>query len=266
MRALNVHCTVIDLHCHVLPGIDDGPETIEGSLALARGAVAAGTQTLVATPHVSWRYPNAAGTITRLVNEVNARLTAEAVALEVRPGAEIAMTRLADIEPAQLPRLGLGGGPWLLVEPPFTAVATGLDTIVQDLQHRGHRVVLAHPERCPAFHRDPRMLESLVRGGVLTSITAGSLVGRFGGEVRRFAVRLLENEIVHNVASDAHDHIRRPPGIAKELEQAGFGPLTDWLTQAVPAAILAGEEIPPRPVLTPPGVKRARRPWGRIRG
>jgi protein-tyrosine phosphatase len=250
---------VIDLHSHVLPGIDDGPPTIEGSVSLARAAVAAGIETLVATPHVSARYPNQAAAIARLVEETAARLREEEIALELRGGAEIAMTRLAEIEPARLGDLGLGGGPWLLIEPPFTPVATGLDAIVEDLLDRGHRVVLAHPERCPAFHRDPPMLERLVGAGVLTSLTAGSLSGRFGGEARRFALGLLERDLAHNVASDAHDDIRRPPGIAGELEQAGYGPLREWLTGEVPAAILAGEEIPSRPPIATP--RRARGGW-----
>jgi len=238
---------VIDMHCHVLPGIDDGPDSIEGSVALARAAVAAGIETVVATPHVSWRYPNDAETIARLVGEVNARLKQEEVPLDVRPGAEIAMTRLIDIEPAELTRFGLGGGSWLLVEPPFTQVATGLDSIVRDLLRRGHRVLLAHPERCHALRRDPRMLESLIRDGVLTSITAGSLVGHFGSEVRRFSQQLARDGMIHNVASDAHDRSQRPPGIAVELERAGLGPLEDWLTVEVPGAILADGQIPPRP-------------------
>jgi protein-tyrosine phosphatase len=240
--------SVIDLHCHVLPGIDDGPETIEGSLALARGAVAAGIQTVVATPHVSRRYPNDGGVIARLVDEVNARLAAESVALEIQAGAEIAMTRLVDIEPARLSRLSLGEGPWLLVEPPFTAIADSLGVILAGLQHRGHRIVLAHPERCHAFHRDPQMLGSLVRAGVLTSITAGSLAGRFGSDVRRFALALARDGMIHNVTSDAHDHVHRPPGIMREIEQAGLGPLAEWLTETVPAAILDGSDtIPSRP-------------------
>jgi len=254
---------VIDLHCHVLPGIDDGPETIEDSVALARAAAAAGTRTLVATPHVSTRYPNDAGTIARLVDEVNARLAAEAVALEIRPGAELAMTRLIDIDPAQLPRLGLGGGgPWLLVEPPFTAVVSGLDILLLDLQRRGHHILLAHPERCPAFHRDPRMLGSIVRTGVLTSITAGSLVGSFGEPARRFALGLAREGMIHNVASDAHDDVKRPPGMAAEIERAGLGSLAEWLTEQVPAAILSGEEtIPPRPAVALPGIDAPRRRW-----
>jgi protein-tyrosine phosphatase len=268
---------VIDLHCHVLPGIDDGPDSIEGSLALARAAAAAGTRILVATPHVSWRYSTDAGTIVRLVEELNARLIEEGVALEVRPGAEIAMTRVLDLEPEQLSSLGLNRGSWLLVEPPFTSVVAGLDAMVLELQRRGHRILLAHPERCHAFHRDRSTLESLVRAGVLTSVTAGSLVGRFGGEVRRFALRLVRDGMVHNVASDAHDHAHRPPGMAVELQQAGFAPLSDWLTRQVPAAILDDSDVPSRPVAgaapdgrtaptnVGPGIETARGPWWRRR-
>jgi protein-tyrosine phosphatase len=250
---------VIDLHTHVLPGIDDGPETIEGSLALVRAAAADGTRVMVATPHVNWHHPNNAVTIARLTGELNERLRLEGIAVEIRTGAEIAMTRAEDIEPGELERLRLGGGPWVLLEPPFTPIVTGLDGVVTALQSAGHRVVLAHPERCPALHREPQMVESLVRSGVLTSVTAGSLVGRFGGEVRRFARRLVEQGLVHNVASDAHDAIRRPPGMTAELDEAGLGALADWLTRAVPAAILSGEEIPARPEPSAAGELRLRR-------
>jgi protein-tyrosine phosphatase len=238
---------VIDLHCHVLPGIDDGPSTIEQSVALVRAASAGGTRTIVATPHASTRYPNRAAAIGELVAELNDRLASEGIPVDVLPGAEIAMTHAADIEPGELAQMTLGGGPWLLLEPPFLPVVVGLDQLVARLQAEGRHIVLAHPERCPAFHREPGLLEALVGGGALTSITAGSLAGRFGKEVKRFALRLLAEEMVHNVASDAHDSLRRPPSIAPEIERAGMGALAGWLTNAVPTAILAGEEIPPRP-------------------
>jgi protein-tyrosine phosphatase len=238
---------MIDLHCHVLPGIDDGPETIEGSLELARTAVAAGIDTLVATPHVNSRTPNDSATIARLVKELSARLADEQVALSILPGAEIAVSQIPEIEPEELSRLRLGGGPWLLVEPPFTAIAVGLEGMLLDLLRKGHRVVLAHPERCPALQRDRRLVPELVDLGILMSITAGSLTGRFGGEVRRYAFELAHAGLIHNVTSDAHDSVNRPPGLAAELEQAGLADLREWLTEAVPAAILSGEEIPPRP-------------------
>jgi protein-tyrosine phosphatase len=249
---------VIDLHCHVLPGLDDGPATIEDTLALARAASAGGTRTMVATPHVNWRYLNDGKTIAQRVAEVNARLATEGVALEVRAGAEIDLTRISDIAAGELARLALGDSRWLLIEPPFSAPVVGLDILFATLARQGFRVILAHPERCHAFHRDRGLLEALIDAGALASITAGSLVGRFGSEVRRFALALMRDGMVHNVASDAHDHLRRPPGIAPELEEAGYGALTGWLAFDVPAAILAGTEIPPRPALASAGVARRR--------
>jgi protein-tyrosine phosphatase len=253
---------MIDLHCHVLPGIDDGPETLEGSLALARAAVAAGTYTLVATPHINGRYRNDAATIARLVETVREQLSMQGVELELLPGAEIALTRLPDIDSEQLARLGLGGGPYLLIECPFAPAIGGLEEILLRLLRGGRRIVLAHPERCPSFQRDPQMLARLVESGILTSITAGSLVGQFGEGVREFALELVRWDLVHNVTSDAHDPVRRPPSVLAELEHAGLGPLADWLTCDVPGAILRGEDLPPRPsslVPPQPAVERPRR-------
>ncbi len=238
---------MIDLHCHVLPGIDDGPATIEESVALGRAALAEGTRTIVATSHVSREYRNDAPTIAALTDRVNRRFAEEGLQVEVCRGAEIAMTMAAGLAPENLRELTLGGGPWLLIECPFTPLTTGFDLLLLGLQSRGHRIVLAHPERSPMFHRDPEMLGAFVRSGMLASVTAGSLVGRFGSDVRRFALRLAQEELLHNVASDAHNLAGRPPGMRAELREAGLDKLASWLTEAVPAAILGGEEIPPRP-------------------
>ncbi len=255
---------MIDLHCHLLPGIDDGPQTVEGSLALARVAAELGTRTIVATPHVSWRYGNDSATIARLASEIGTAVSEAGLELEVVAGAEVAMTRVPELSAEERSALLLGGGPWLLLECPFSSVLSGLEQLVLELEAEGHRVLLAHPERCQAFHRDTELLETLVRDGVLVSITAGSLIGSFGDRVRRFALELVEAELVHNVASDAHDAVNRPPSIARELEQAGLGALAGWLTEEVPAALLVGErQIPRRPrVLVAPG-EGGRRPWWR---
>jgi protein-tyrosine phosphatase len=244
---------VIDLHCHVLPGIDDGPESIEGSVALARAAADAGISTLVATPHVDARHGNDADRIAARVELLNGRLAREQVAVEVLRGAEIAITHVAELEPVELGRLGLGESRCLLVEFPFSPVIQGLAESVRALQREGHRILLAHPERCPAFHRDRDTLRSLADGGVLMSVTAGSLVGRFGSTVRRVALELVREELVHNVTSDAHDHVRRRPGLREELQRAKLEELAEWLTELVPAAILADAPIPPRPALARDG-------------
>jgi protein-tyrosine phosphatase len=256
---------VIDLHCHVLPGIDDGPATIDGSLALARVAAAAGTRVLVATPHVNRRYRNDPQEIAHRVAELGERLAdagvlrTDGAVLEVRTGAEVALTQVAGIAPAQLAQLGLGGGRWLLVEPPFTPVATNIDGLLLELQDSGCQIVLAHPERCPAFQRNPEMLQELVGAGMLTSVTAGSFAGQFGTEARRLALALARDGLLHNVASDAHDDTKRPPRVLDDLAQAGLAPLAEWLTTAVPTAILDGTPIPARPAVALPDVERQRR-------
>jgi protein-tyrosine phosphatase len=256
---------VIDLHCHVLPAIDDGPASHEEAIALVVAARAAGAERLVATPHVSWRYHNDSSTIAAALAELTGRLGADA-GVRIQPGAEIAFTLLGELVPEELGRLGLGGGRWLLLEPPSSPIAPGLAEAVADLHSRGHGVVIAHPERCQVFHRNPALLQSLVGEGALTSITAGSLVGRFGNTVRRFAMGLFEAGLAHNVTSDFHSTQRRPPGTQSELQQAGFAALADWLTHDVPAAILDGHDVPPRPSHTPPApsAKRQGR-WHRWR-
>jgi protein-tyrosine phosphatase len=253
---------MIDMHCHVLPGIDDGPEDLEGSLALAREAVANGIEKIVATPHVSWRYENDSTTIALAAERLRTELAAHEIALELLAGAEVALTRAPELPGAERSALQLGDGPWILLEPPFSSVVLGLEEMVGELEDEGHRVLLAHPERCVAFHRDTRTLETLVNGGALVSVTADSLVGRFGAQVRSFALELLEAEMVHNVASDAHDVEKRRPSIAAELERAGLEPLREWLTESVPAAMLAGEtRIPPRPAFAVAPAQRGRRSW-----
>lgn len=256
---------MIDLHSHVLPGIDDGPETVAGSLAVLRAAAAAGIETMLATPHVNARFHNDAATIAGAAETLAGPAREAGVAVKVLLGAEVSITRVPELDPAVLPPLRLGDGPWMLLEPPFAAVAQGLQAILAGLQQDGYRVLIAHPERCPAFHREPGLLEALVRAGALSSLTAGSLVGRFGGEVKRFAFQILDAGLAHNVASDAHDAERRPPSIGAELRASGLHDLEDWLTREVPGAILAGGEVPPRPVGSRVGTRR--RSWlGRARG
>jgi len=248
---------VIDLHCHLLPGIDDGPDNMDESLNLARVAAAGGIRTIVATPHVSTEWDNDAHTIAALAADVSGQLAAHGIPLAVRTGAEVGLSRAMELPADELAALGLGGGPWLLVECPHQAHAVGLEEQLLALGARGHRVVLAHPERCPSIQRDPQMLERLLAAGMIGSVTAGALTGRFGGDVRRFALELVRQGMVHNVASDAHDSMRRPPSIAAELAEAGLDRLKDWASGSVPVAVLAGASLPPGPPVSPP------RPSGR---
>ena len=244
---------MIDLHSHILHGLDDGPRTLDGSLELARAAVAAGTSTILATPHVNDDRSIDAARVADGIATLRPALAEADIPLEVLPGGEIAIWRLADLDDDTLHSLALGGGPYLLVESPFSPVGE-FEPIVLDLLTRGHRVLLAHPERCPAFHRDPPRLAELVERGVLVQITATSMTGAFGSTVRRFTSALLLEGLVHVVASDAHDAVRRPPGqaagfAALERELKGLEAQQEWMTTLVPRAILDGAPLPERPPL-----------------
>jgi protein-tyrosine phosphatase len=245
---------VIDLHSHILPGVDDGPATVEGSLELARVAVAAGTRTILATPHINDDRSIDAARVAEGLEALRPALAEAEIPLEVLPGGEIAMWRLGDLDDAALRTLALGGGPYLLVESPFSPAIGAFEPLVLDLLGRGHRVLLAHPERCPAFHRDPERLQRLVDAGVLVQITAGSMTGGFGSTVRRLTASMLRTGVVHVVASDAHDAVKRPPGLrdgfaSLERDLPGLAELQPWLTEGVPRAILDGTPLPERPPL-----------------
>jgi protein-tyrosine phosphatase len=248
---------VIDLHSHILPAVDDGPRTLDGSLELARAAVADGTRTILATPHVNDDPRIGPELVAERLEQLRPALAEAEIPLEVLPGGEIAIWRLVDLDDAALRALALGGGPYVLVESPFSPVVGDFEPMVLDLHARGHRVLLAHPERCPAFQRDPARLERLADAGVLVQITAGSMVGAFGSTVRRFTAGLLRDGLAHVVASDAHDAVKRPPGLtagfaALERELPGIGEQQPWLTEAVPRAILDGTPLPARPPLPKP--------------
>ena len=254
---------MIDLHTHVLPGIDDGPATVEGSIELARRAVDEGMTTLVATPHVTWDRPaNDATSIAAATEALEAELEAARVPIELRTGGEVAITRAHELSDAELRALRLGGGDWLLAECPLSSVAAGFDAALYSIASRGHRIVLAHPERSPLLQKDPELLRRLVSSGMLTSVTAGALSGRFGSPVRNFALWMLREDLVHNVASDTHDAYRRPPGLREGLAAAdatlqGVAERAEWMTVSVPRAILDGGPIPEAP--SPPPAPRRRR-------
>ena len=143
-----------------------------------------------------------------------------------------------------------------------------MERAVATVQDAGLTPVLAHPERSSMFLNDPDRLERLVARGVLCSITAASMEGGFGDRMRRFAIQLLTNGLVHDVASDAHDHVHRPPDLGTgferlEPELPGIEEYRAWFTVTAPVALLAGRPVPPTPELVPAQVPRWRRVIGR---
>jgi protein-tyrosine phosphatase len=246
---LSLPPAVIDLHSHILPGLDDGAATLEDALGIAEAAVADGIRVIAATPHVrAADYPTSPEQMERLVDSLRRELREAAVPLELLPGGEIAFDMLPELGDDELRRFGLAGNPrYLLLEAPYHGWPLELEDTFFQLQLRGFTPVLAHPERNAEVQASPERLAPLVERGTLVQLTAASLDGRLGPGTQKTGLRLLELGLAHLLASDAHAPTLRQIGMAAAVREIGDDELARWLTEDVPAAIVAGEEIPPRP-------------------
>lgn len=234
---------------------------------MARAALAAGIRTMTATPHIDHTFGVDPREIPQRVSRLRASLQDAGIDLDVRQGGEVAVSRLLELDEESLACVHLGDGRHLLVEPPFNNPVPGLEHLVFDLQSRGHAVLIAHPERCRATADVERALV-LAGRGALMQVTASSLLGKFGGTVRRTAVEMLRRGVVQVISSDAHGAASRSMDLARAVESVesdlpGISQLTEYLTETAPAAVLAGEAIPPPPAWDAP--EAPRRGWLRRR-
>ncbi|MGO8672130.1 MAG: tyrosine-protein phosphatase [Capsulimonadaceae bacterium] len=223
----------VDIHNHILPGVDDGALDVHYALEMARRAVAGGTEIMVATPHrCVWQRPDAPANWVRAhVRALQRRLKDAKIPLKVVPGVEIPVgPGLAEaLAAGRLVTLG-DTGRWALIEPPFDEIPVNALDHLQDVVDAGIGVVLAHPERNAVIQENLSFLESCARLGINVQLTSGSLLGAFGRRAKFTAEAILERhaewEIV--IASDAHDLSDRPP---------------DWLAQSRDAAAkIVGDE------------------------
>jgi protein-tyrosine phosphatase len=238
---------MIDLHTHVLPGIDDGPATISESLEILASSVESGVRAVAATPHVRDDYPTTGAVMEELVATLRMEAAANAIPLEIMTGGEIALDRLAVTPTAELRRFGLAGNSrYLLIEFPYYGWPPNLAEQLAGLRSAGFSAVLAHPERNAEVQAGPSRLEPLVNSGALVQLTSASLSGSLGRRCRTAAFRLLELRLAHMVASDVHALGGRA-GLAAVVEEISDEPLARWLTTEVPQAIVSDEAVPPRP-------------------
>ncbi len=238
---------MIDLHSHILPGVDDGPETMEGSLEIARAAVGDGITVLAATPHVRDDHPTEPDVMEERVGEVRRALAAAGIPLDVRKGGEVAIERL-DRLGEEVRRFGLAGNPdYLLLEFPYYGWPLGLHDRVFQLRTRGITPVIAHPERNAEVQSSPERLQLIVDAGALVQVTAASVDGRIGRRSEEAGLALVELGLVHLLASDAHHAAVREIGMTRAVKKIGGGELGRWLSEDVPGAIVRGEPLPPRP-------------------
>lgn len=239
---------MIDLHCHLLPGLDDGARDLDEALAMARAMAQEGVRVVAATPHVHPRYRTPVAEMERALAELRQALAAAGVELDVRPGGEIALDELRGLPAGERARFGLGGNPrLLLLEFPLHGWPLELESTVRELAREGVRCVLAHPERNPDVQEDPARLERLVELGAVPQLTAAALDGRMGKRQSTCAFALLERKLAFLVASDAHTPGVRAAGLSAARRAVHDDALARWLTEAVPNALLAGEPLPERP-------------------
>jgi protein-tyrosine phosphatase len=232
---------VVDLHCHILPGVDDGADTLDDSVVYARTAVAAGTRIVVATPHVE---QVVVGELPERVAELRAALAHEGVALDVRVGGELKPESVGELSDAQLDLIAHGppGARWLLFEVPFHGVDDTFLEGARELGRRGFGLLLAHPERSRGILAAGRdAIERLVAEGALVAANVDPLQGGEGSERERAAVALLRRGLPAVLATDAHPP-RRPftlaMGRAAVEAATGRPDLARRLTADAPARLL----------------------------
>ncbi len=208
---------MIDIHCHILPGLDDGAEDWSKSLEMAQIAAIDGISGIVCTPHFSHAFPgNNLTAILAAIEELRTRLRQTEIRLELYPGCELAIdSNLPEkIESGELLTIN-DNRRIALVEMPGEVIPPNLDRFFWMMLVRGITPVLAHPERNYPLIRNPSLLLKWIQTGVLVQITGASLRGHYGQEVRDFSVKLLQHRMVHFVASDSHGPDRRRPVLSK---------------------------------------------------
>lgn len=197
---------MIDIHSHILPGVDDGAQTVEDAIAMARLAVEEGITKIIATPHhMNGKYMNKKQDIIERVSTLNHLLQNENIPLEVLPGQETRIygELLEDLEKGDI--LPLNQSNYLFIELPSGHVPRYTEKLLFDVQLKGLAPVIVHPERNAEIMENPDKLVDLVKKGLLTQVTAGSLTGHFGKKIQKFSLQLIEANLTHFVSSDAHN-------------------------------------------------------------
>ena len=243
---------LVDIHAHVLPGIDDGPEELEESLEMARAAASNGVRTIAATPHLRSDFPGVhVEEIAERCETLAHALRDAGIPLQIEPAAEVSLVWATEASEEHL-RLATYGqlGHDLLIETPGQVAM--LDQMLHRLQAQGLRIVLAHPERSPEFQREPERLTRLAEQEVLLQVNAMSLLAPGRSGVRRLAERMCRDGLAHVIASDAHRATEwrpvtaLPEGIEAAAALVGAA-RAHWMAAAVPQAITEAKAVPEAP-------------------
>lgn len=251
---------MIDLHCHILPGIDDGPTSLDVSLAMARCAVQDGITFIACTPHIyPGLYENQRSGIEAAVEAFRRELSQAGIPLQLGVGADthLAPDLVGSLRDGRVPTLC--GSRYLLLEPPHHVAPPRFDESVFSLMAAGYIPVITHPERLSWIETHYTVFANLVRQGAWMQLTAGSLTGRFGRRPRYWAERMLDEGLVHLLATDSHHIDKRPPLLAEGRQAAAVRVGEQEATHLVltrPQGVLdntAPFDLPALPAGTPAG-------------
>jgi protein-tyrosine phosphatase len=238
---------VIDLHCHILPGLDDGARDIGDAIEMAGQAAADGISAICATPHIRPDHPVRIDELPERLAELSQAIAEAKVPTRVLQGGELAASLIDQLDDVELRAMTLGGGGrWLLLEPAPGPLDDDLDRAVGNIHQRGFRALIAHPERHLAADLVDR-LTRLTAQGALVQATAASFTDR---GVRDGMIHLAEQGVIHVLGSDAHSAaVGRPVALAGALEVMKTVDLVrnhlDWIARTAPAAIVAGQGLRP---------------------
>ena len=241
--------TFVDIHCHLLPEVDDGSASWDETLAMAEMAMADGTSTIVATPHQLGSYGgNHGDAIRSKVDQLQVFLDRHGVALRVVPGADVRIEAdmVRKIQQGEVLTLG-DHRRHVLLELPHE-VYLPLDRFLRTLGAAGLVGILSHPERNMGILGQPHVVAELVDAGCLMQVTAGSLIGAFGPQVQHFAESLVRQQLVHFIATDAHGSRSRRPLLRRAFDHVvrlvGYETAVDVCCR-FPAAVVAGGHVAP---------------------
>ena len=240
---------MIDIHCHILPGVDDGASSLKDSLSMARLAVEDGITAVLATPHtLNGVSRNTVSDILSGISHLQDALAAEGIPLKIYPGSEVHLVTdmCLKIRSGEICTLN-NNGKYVLIELPYQSVPDGIKQEIFHLKLDGITPIIAHPERNAVIQNNPHILRELIHMGALSQVTAMSIVGDFGPETMESAKGLLECRLVQLMASDAHSPRSRPPQLAHALDEAarilGNMPEAEAMVTQRPAAIIAGDTV-----------------------
>ncbi len=242
---------LIDIHSHILPGFDDGPEDIEQSIEAARRYQNIGVNCVIATPHRidGTRWSPSPGAVIAAAEKTAAALSDAGVPLQILPGMEIACPEDGNADFSSAHFLSLGRSGYFLIEFPFTSAITDLVRNVMDrAQGKKTGIIAAHPERCALFQDDDATLRQAVAGGMLAQVNIDSLFGEFGEKAAATAFDFLRLGLVHFLATDSHGRGHRlppDPGQWQRLVRLLGKDAVDTACMINPGRMLRGERVPP---------------------